>query len=165
MVVNDLAVAEFLVQAVLAMHLRGRKTLRAVEGQQIVIVQKDHLLQDLAVCEFREDVGEGGPEFFGVDGVKGLSHLRVTGDVSNVEDHLEVLGVLLPPLVKGQQRRILQREHGETAHQRVRQSGRVLSPVVGDVLKYLVDLPIQSIGAQVLTWRAFLGHRITARRG
>jgi hypothetical protein len=119
MMVSDLAVAMMFFQALGAMDLWGREILDAVHGQQIIAIQKTKIFQGLAAGQSGEDVSEGGPDVFGVDRIKDLAQASVTGYVFHVEDHAQVLFVLLSSLVEGQQRGLLESEHGQPTHQRI----------------------------------------------
>jgi len=129
MMVGDRAVTMMFFHASGAMDFVGREILRAVEGQQIAVIQKAKLLQGLTAGQSREDISEGRPEVFWVDRIQDLSHTSITRHVVHAEDHLQVLFVRLSSLVEGQHRRILHSEHGQSAHQRIGQI--VASPVLG----------------------------------
>ena len=82
-----------------------------------------------------------------VDRIKDLSHAGVRRHVFQMEDHLLVFLVLLSSLIECQHGRILQRQHGQSTHQRVRQAdiGFPGSGIV-DVLEGLMNVPKQSVG-------------------
>jgi len=101
------------------MDLWGREILDAVQGQQIIAIQKAQLFQGLAAGQSGEDISEGGPELFGVDRIGDFSQASITGYVFHAEDHPQVLFVLLSSLVEGQQRRLLESKHGQSTHQRI----------------------------------------------
>jgi hypothetical protein len=116
MMVGDFAVAMVFFHALGAVDLRGREVLAAVEGQQIIAIQKAKIFQGLAADQSGEDISEGGPEFFGEDWIEGFSQASITGYVFHVEDHPQVLFVLLSSLVEGQKGRSLESEHGQSTH-------------------------------------------------
>jgi len=116
--------------------LLGREILGAVQGQQIIAIQKSQIFQGLAADQSGEDISEGGPELFEGDRIEDFSQARITGYVFHAEDHPQVLFVLLSSLVEGQQGRILESEHGKTTHQRIRQTDiRCSGSGIEDVLK------------------------------
>jgi len=102
------------------MDFWGREILGAVEGQQIIAIQKSQIFQGLVVNQSGEDISEGGPELFGVDRIEDFSQASITGYVFHAEDHPQVLFVLLSSLLEGQQGRILKSEHSQSTHQRIR---------------------------------------------
>src|SRR5208283_4555586 len=77
--VGDLAVAMVFFHALGAMDFWGREILGAVEGQQIIAIQKSQIFQGLVVNQSGEDISEGGPELFGVDRIKDFSQASITG--------------------------------------------------------------------------------------
>jgi len=150
--VGDRAVAVVFFHALGAMDLWGRKILGAVEGQQIITIQKAQIFQGLAADQSGEDIPEDGPELFGVDRIEDLAQASIRGYVFHVEDHPQVLFVLLPSLVEGQQGRILESEHGQPTHQRIRQADlRFSGSGIEDVLEGFMDAPEQGIGGKLLT--------------
>jgi hypothetical protein len=162
MMVGDRAVAMMFFQALGAMDLWGREILDAVHGQQIIALQKTKLFQDLAAGQSGEDVSEGGPDVFGGDRIKDLSQARVTGYMFHMEDHPQVLFILLSSLVKGQQRRILEREHGQSTHQPIRQTDIWFSGSgIRDGVEGFADVPEQGIRGKLFTRGRALGHHHT----
>jgi hypothetical protein len=134
------------------MDLHGRKILGTVEGQQIMAIQKAQIFQGLAAGQSGEDISEGGPQLFGVDRIEDFSQASITGYVFHVEDHSQVLLVLLSSLVEGQQGRILESEHGQSTHQRIRQIDiRFSGSGIGNVVERLTHVPEQAIGGKLLT--------------
>jgi hypothetical protein len=135
-----------------AVDLWGREILGAVEGQQIIAIQKSQTFQGLAADQSGEDISEGGPELFGVDRIRDFSQASITGYVFHAEDHPQVLFVLLSSLVEGQQGRILKSEHRKSTHQCIRQTDiRFSRSGIGDVLEGFTDIPEQGIGGKLLT--------------
>ena len=123
-----------------AMDFVGRKILRAVQGQKIIAVQKAKVPQSPVALQSREDISEGRPEVFRVDGVQDFSHASVARHVFHAEDHPQVLFIRLSTLVESQHGRVLQSEHGQSAHQRVGQADRgVAGAGIGDVLEGFPD--------------------------
>jgi hypothetical protein len=115
-------------------------------------IQKAQIFQGLAAGQSGEDFSEGGPELFGVDRIEDFSQASITGYVFDVEDHSQVLLVLLPSSVEGQQGRILESEHGQPTHQRIRQADlRFSGSGIEDVLEGFMDAPEQGIGGKLLT--------------
>ena len=95
MMVGDLAVAMVFFQAQGAMDLWGREKLDAIQGQQIMAIQKAKIFQGLAADQSGEDISEAGPELFGGDRIEDFAQASITGYVFHVEDHPQVLFVLL----------------------------------------------------------------------
>lgn len=117
--------------------------------QQIGPGVEDKRFQGLAPLQLTEDVAEGVPQTLGGHFVENLPHLRVAGNLSDAEQRLEV--PIAAALVEGQQRGILQREHGEGRHQRVGQGNRRRgSPRIGYPGKAAADQGIEGIRRQVL---------------
>jgi hypothetical protein len=82
--------------------------------------------------------------------------------VFHVEDHPQVLFVLLSSLVEGQQRRLLEREHGQSTHQRIRQTDvRFSGSGIANVVEGFTDAPEQSIRGKPFTRGGALGHHHT----
>ena len=99
-------------------------------------VKIDEGFQRLAALHTAEDITEQGPQMLGTDGVKDGPHLRVGGDVVDAIDGAEVLVGIAAALVEGQQRRVLEGEHGEPRHQGVAQGNFGLTRArVGDFAK------------------------------
>jgi len=162
MMVGDLAVAMVFFQAMGAMDLWGREILDAVQGQQIIAIQKTKIFQGLAAGQSGEHISEGRPDLFGVDRIKDFAQASITGYMFHAEDHPQVLFVLLSSLVEGQQGRILECEHGQSAHQRIRQTDvRSSGSGIADVVEGFTDLPEQGIGGKLFTRGGSLGHHHT----
>jgi hypothetical protein len=135
-----------------AMDFWGREILSAVEGQQIIAIQKAQIFQGLATDQSSEDISEDGPELFGVDRIEDFSQASITRYVFHVEDHPQVLFVLLSSLVEGQQGRILESEHSQSTHQRVGQTdSRSSGSGIEDVLEGFTDVPEQGVGGKMFT--------------
>jgi len=144
------------------MDLLGTEILGAVEGQQIIAIQKAELIQGLATGQSRENISEGGPELLVVHRIEDFSHAGVTRHVFHVEDHLQVLFILLSPLVECQHGRLLESEHRQSAHQRVWQADiRFPGSGIRDVLEGLMDVPQQGIGGKLFARGGCLGHSHT----
>jgi hypothetical protein len=159
MMVGDLAVGMVFFQASGAVDLWGREKLDAVQGQQIMAIQKAKIFQGFAADQSSEDISEGGPELFGVDRIEDLAQASVTGYVFHVEDHPQVLLVLLSSLVEGQQGGIFESEHGQSTHRRIRQTDvRFSSSGIGDVAEGFTDVPEQGIRGKLFTRGGSLGH-------
>ena len=93
------------------MNLLGREILRAIQRQQIAAFVEDKRFKGISALQFVEDVQEHGAKQVGLDRIEDVSHLGVAGDAL---DAVEVLHVLIgPSVLKGQQRRVFQGEHGE----------------------------------------------------
>ena len=85
----------------------------------------------------------------GIQGVEDFPCLGVAGNLADAEQRLQV--GIVAPLVEGQQRRVLQREHGDGRQQRVAQgNGRFGLPMIGDSGEALAQQGIQRIGRQLL---------------
>jgi hypothetical protein len=135
-----------------AMDFWGREILGAVESQQIIAIQKAQIFQGLAADQSGEDLSEDGPELFGVDRIENFSQASITGYVFHVEDHPQVLFVLLSSLVEGQQGRILESEHSQSTHQRIRQTDlRSSGSGIEDVLKGFTDVLKQGVSGKMFT--------------
>jgi hypothetical protein len=144
------------------MNLLGREILGAVDGQEVITIQKAKRFQGLAAGQSREDISEGEPQLFVVHRIEDFSHASVTRHVFHAEDHLQVLPVLLSPLVERQHGRLLESEHGEPTHQRVRQADIGFpGPGIRDVLERLMDVPQQGIGGKLFARGGYLGHNHT----
>jgi hypothetical protein len=149
-------------QAQGAMDLWGREKLDAIQGQQIMAIQKAKIFQCLAADQSSEDICEGGPELFGVDRIEDLAQASITGYVLHVEDHPQVLFVLLSSLVEGQQGRILESEHGQSTHRRIGQTDvRFSRSGIGDVVEGFTDVPEQGIRGKLFTRGGSLAHHHT----
>jgi hypothetical protein len=93
------------------MDLLGREILRTVQRQQIAAFVKGERFEGLSALQFVEDIQEQGTKHVGLNRIEDVSHLSVAGDVL---DAVEVLHVLIvPSVLKGQQRRVFQGEHSE----------------------------------------------------
>jgi hypothetical protein len=89
---------------------------------------------------------------FGVDRIENFSQASITGYVFHVEDRSQVLLVLLSSLVEGQQGRILESEHGQSTHQRIRQIDiRFSGSGIEDVLEGFMDVPEQGVSGKMFT--------------
>jgi hypothetical protein len=85
------------------MNLVGGKIARAIEGQEVVALDKHHRLKHLASLELTKDVLEGRPQGLGINRIEYLAHRGIARHVLDAVDPLQVvLGALF---VKGEQRR------------------------------------------------------------
>ena len=76
---------------------------------------KDETFQDLAALQRSKDVVKHRTYQVGRERVEDFTHLRVAGNLLDVEQVLHVL--IVATFLKRQQRRILQREHGHCRHE------------------------------------------------
>jgi len=86
--------------------------------QEPVWVELPTALEIVQKC--REDTAE----FLGGDPIDDLPHLAILGDGANAEDLGEIvlLGAFLQSLLKGEKRGILEKHHGEPAHEDIVQA-------------------------------------------
>jgi len=134
------------------MDFWGREILGAVEGQQMIAIQKSQIFQGLAAGQSGEDISEDGPELFGIDRIEDFSQASITGYVFHAEDHPQVLFVLLSSLIEGQQGRILESEHSQSTHQRIRQTDiRSSGSGIEYVLKGFTDVLEQGVSGKMFT--------------
>jgi hypothetical protein len=149
MMVGDGAVSVVFFQALGTMDFVGREILRAIEGEQIIAIQKAEPFQGLTTSQSREDTSEGRPEVFRFDGIQNLSHPSVTRHILHAEDHLQVFLIGFSALVESQHGRILQGEHGQSTHERIGQGHHgVAGTGIGDILEGLPDTSKQGIGGE-----------------
>ena len=88
-------------------------------------------LQGLAALQLAKHVVENRPQQVRLQRVEDLSHLRVARDLADAEQRLHVL--IVATRVERQQRRVLEREHGQGRADRIGQrDGRFLMPMVGE---------------------------------
>src|ERR687892_2285421 len=98
-------------------NLLGGKVARAIEGQEVVALDKDHLFERFAALQGSKDTLEQGTEGLGLDRVEYLTHRRITGNPLDAVDLLQIpLGSVF---VKGQKRGRFQGKHGKGGHKRI----------------------------------------------
>ncbi len=119
--ISDAAAAMMLLQARVAMDFAGGEIGRAVQRQEVMPVQIDERFECLAALQAAEDVLEQGPQVVGIDRVEDVPHLRVAGDVVDAVDGAKDVVGIAAALVKSQEGRILEGEHGKGGHQCVAQ--------------------------------------------
>ena len=98
--IGDVAVAAFLLQARRAMNFLGGEIASAIEGEQIMALEKDERFQSVAALELAKDVGEGRAELLRVNLVKDGAHLGVAGDLLEAEHSFEVELITSPLIVE-----------------------------------------------------------------
>ena len=149
MLVSHRAVLVLLHLARWTVNLLRREVSGAIQRQQVATVVELEGFQGFTTLQLPKHVTKGRPQVLGGQGVEDLPRLRVAGNLPDAEQRLQV--GIATPLVEGQQRRVLQREHGEGRQQRVPQrNGWLELPMVGDSGEALAQQRIQGIGRQLL---------------
>jgi hypothetical protein len=106
------------------------------QRRQVATVVKLEGFQGFAALQRAEHIAKQRPQTLGLQGVEDFPHLGVAGNLPDAEQHLQI--AVAAPLVEGQQRRVLQRKHGEGRHQRVPQgNGRLGLPMIGNLAEAL----------------------------
>lgn len=85
------------------MDFAGRKVGGAIEREQVTAVEIDKRFQCLAPLQTAEDIPEGRPHTYGLNGIDDGSHLRVGRGVDDAVDGAEVIAGILTALIEGQQ--------------------------------------------------------------
>lgn len=117
--IGDGAVSVVVFQTRVTVNLFGGKIAGAIEGEQIVALDTDHLFKGFAALQVAKNRLERGPQVLGLDWVKYLAHRRITRDPPNPIDALQI--VLSSNLVKGEQRGGCEGEHGQGGHEGITQ--------------------------------------------
>jgi len=79
------------------------------------------LRQHFTTLQLMKNAAEWPPQELGRYWVQNCPHLTVAGDSSNLVDAVQILRFLASALVKSEQRRVFEREHGKAAHQCINQ--------------------------------------------
>jgi hypothetical protein len=96
----------------------GRQIRRASERQKIMAIQERHCFQRLAALQGPKGAPEDGAEPLGGDGSQECAHLRVARDALDPVDGVPIARG--PLLVKGEERRRFEGQHGARGHERIR---------------------------------------------
>ncbi len=105
-----LAAASLSLQTLFAAELGRTEESGAVDRQQVMLVIKDKLPQNVIPLKFMIDVGEGFVEVMNINSIKDRSHRGVAGNRIDAEELID--GGMIGSFLKGEQRRIFEREHG-----------------------------------------------------
>jgi hypothetical protein len=134
----------------LAVHLLGGKIPRAIEGQQIMALDKHHRCENFATLEPAKPHLKGRAQVPGLNRIEGLTHRRITGDPANAVNARHI--VFGPLFVKGEERGRLEGKHGEGGHQGVMQRDVGIALAVRrNLAKDVLNRAQQSIGAQMFS--------------
>jgi hypothetical protein len=133
----------------LAVDRRRGEISGAIQRQQVGAGVENERLQGLAPLQLAEDVAISRPQVLGVHRVENLPHPRVAGNLADAEQGIQI--GIAATVVEGQQRGVLQREHGEGRHQGVGQGNRRIgAPRIGDLGETAANQGIEGIRRQVL---------------
>ena len=132
-------------------ELVRREVPGAIQGYEVTFLKVLHLLENFAPLDLSQNRMVRRPQFIGRHLIQDGPHLGVTGDLVDLVDAFQITVLGFPPLFEGEQRRVLEGEHGKSRHGGIRD--RNFGPTVtriGDLLKGTSNGPEQGIGAQVL---------------
>ena len=115
--IGDAAVAMVLFQAGGTMDLGGGEIGRAVQRQQVMVVQIDETFEHIAALQATEDLAERGSQAGRIDRIENGPHLGVGGDAVDPIDGAKVVVRVAAAVVEGQQGWVLEREHRKGRHQ------------------------------------------------
>ena len=151
--IGDAAVAMMLLQAGGTMDLGGGEIGRAVQRQQVMVVQIDEAFQHLAALQATEDLAEPGSQACGIDRIENVPHLGVGGDAVNPIDRAEVVVGVVAAVVEGQQGWVFEREHREGRHQGVAQSDFNLArPRIRKRAEMRAERSEEGVGREILPY-------------
>ena len=158
-IIGDRAVAVFLVQARVTVDGRGGEIPGAIEGHQIMAIEKHHGFKRLATLELSKDERERRAQGLRRNGIEALPHPRVTGRACNAIDGLQI--AFCPLFVKGEQGWCFEGKHGKRRHQRIVQGNLYLvNAIIRDGGEVLMKQAEERIGTEMFAsfWR-HNGHR------
>ena len=135
------------------MDFFGGEIAGAIEGHQIMALEKDERFEGVAALELAKDAGEGRTELLRVHLVENGAHLGVRGDMFEAEDSFEVELVATALLVERQKRGRFECEDGKTCHQAVRQGNLDrFGTMVWNLAEDRANLSIERVGGQIRTF-------------
>ena len=135
------------------MDFFGGGIARAIEGHQIMALEKDERFESVAALELAKDAGEGRTESLRVDGVEDGAHLGVRGDMFEAEDSFEVELVATALLIERQERGRFESEDGVARHEGVMQRDfSRCGTLLGNLVKNGTHEAIESVGGQMLAF-------------
>ena len=135
------------------MDLGGGEIGRAVQGHQIVAVEREEAFQRLAALQAPEDRAERRPQVGGIDRIEDGPHLRVAGDALDPIEGAEVVVGVPAAVVEGQQGRVFEREHGEGRHQDVVQGDfHLRRPQVGKRSEMGAEQSEEAVGREIFAY-------------
>lgn len=145
--IGDGAVAMILDQTRLAVNLRGGKVAGTVERDEVMAPEVGVVFEYFPALQTAENVGEGGAEMDGVEGIEDRSHLRIAGNLFDAIDGSEVVIGSITSLVEGEQRRFFQREHRERGQENIAERvGDGTGAMIGERVESLAKPLDESIG-------------------
>ncbi len=135
------------------MDLFRREIGSAVEGQQVLPLEKNERLQGLAALKWTKNTGEGGTQLLGRDVIENGAHLGVARDVFEPKNPFEIEGVVLPLVLEGQKGRGFQGKQSEAGHEGIGQGDFNRSrAMIGHFAEFAAKDPIKAIGGQMLSF-------------
>ena len=96
------------------MDLFRREISRAIRRHQITAFMKGVRFQSFPALQLSKDIVEQGPEQIRIERIENHAHLRITRNVQDAKQALDIL--VVATLLKEQQRRIFQSEHRDGGH-------------------------------------------------
>ena len=96
------------------MDLFRREISRAIHRHQITAFMKGVRFQSFPALQLSKDIVEQGPEQIRIERIENRAHLRITRNVQDAKQALDIL--VVATLLKEQQRRIFQSEHRDGGH-------------------------------------------------
>jgi len=111
-------------EAVGTAYFLGGKIFGAVERDKVFPIQEPVLVKLPAALETVQEGREDTVERLGWDPVDDIPHLSILGDGANAEDlgKIVLLGGFLQSFLKGENGGILEKHHGEAAHEDIAQA-------------------------------------------
>src|ERR1700730_1003045 len=140
----------FLMQARVTVDGRRGEIPGAIQGHQIMAVEKHHGFKRLPTLELSKDERECRSQGLWRNGIEALPHPRVTGCTCNTINGLQI--AFCPLFVKGEQGGGFEGKHGKCRHQRIIQGNLyVVSAIICDAGEVLVKQAEKRIGAKIFT--------------
>jgi hypothetical protein len=125
-------------QAVGTVYFFGGKIFGAIKGDEVLSIQEPILVKLPAALETVQKVREDNAESNGRDHIDDIPHLSILGDADNAKDlgKIVLLRAFLQSFLKGKNGSVLEKHHGEAAHQDI-----VQAIIHFPILAGIMDLP------------------------
>jgi len=139
--VERLSIAQMFLQAILTVNRMRGKIARTVQREQVVALQKLEDFQLFAPLQRPKYLLEGWPQALRLHIIQNRAQLGVARNLFDLIDAVQILRIVSPPVVKGQQRGFFEQKQGKSAHQGVGQ--RYLCLLCAMILDLLETRPHQ----------------------
>ena len=148
--IGDGAVSVVFFQTRVAVNFVGGKGAGAIEGEEGMALDKDHLFKGFATLKVTKNRLACGSQALGLDRVEYLAHRGITRHPPNPIDALQI--VLRSDLIKGEQRGGCEGEHGTGGHEGSTQGDLGIAlAVLRKLTKDVLNRTQQRIGTEMFS--------------